>query len=145
MFLVSTRCGIIACRYLAGCYYREEWATAPEIADKYRMNVRSLMPALRRLTQFGILKSRVGGKTPGFQFAQDPRSVSMFRVITTLESEMQVPCCKDVISGLECDCGDKEGCSVFGVCNQLLDEARKRLSSISVAEHADLTCMAKAE
>lgn len=145
MFLVSTRCGIIACRHLAGCYYREEWATAPEIADKYRMNVRSLMPALRRLTQFGILKSRVGGKTPGFRFAQDPKTVSMFRVITTLESELTIPCCQEVISGLECDCSDRGECSVFGMCNQLLDEARKRLSAISVADHAEMPGKAKVE
>lgn len=66
MLTNPTRYGLIACRYLAWGWHYGVWLNAPEIAERYRINVRALSPALLRLVQAGILHSRVGGPKPGY-------------------------------------------------------------------------------
>lgn len=53
MLTNPTRYGLIACRYLAWGWHYGVWLNAPEIADRYRINVRALSPALLRLVQAG--------------------------------------------------------------------------------------------
>lgn len=50
-----TRYGLIACRYLVWGWHNNVWLNALEIAERYRINVRALSPALRRLVMAGIL------------------------------------------------------------------------------------------
>ena len=54
MLTNPTRYGLIACRYLAWGWHYGVWLNAPEIAERYRINVRALSPALLRLVQAGI-------------------------------------------------------------------------------------------
>ncbi|MCP9611376.1 RrF2 family transcriptional regulator [Coprobacter tertius] len=136
MFLVSTRCGIIACRLLAEAFGSGTYLNAQAIAAHYNMNVRSLMPALRQLTRSGILQSRVGGKQPGFIFARDPSEISLLDVVTALEGSVSVPCCREVIKDLNCDCGNSGECAVYRLFDGLLTYSKRKLASVSVAEFA---------
>ena len=138
MILTHTRCGLIACRILAHAYYEGTWMTAPVIAAHYNMNVRSLMPSLRTLAKVGILHSRVGGKEPGFIFARDPREISLLEVITALEGSKEVVCCKSVIAGLTCDCGDFSGCMIYELFQSVILDVQSHFSSISIAKHAGI-------
>ena len=136
MFLVSTRCGLIACRYLVQCFYNESYVAAPDIAEKYNMNVRALMPALRQLTRAGILRSRTGGKEPGFIFSRNPDSISLLEVLVALEGEAEMRCCKDVIPSLKCDCESNVECSIFSLFDGMLEQVKKKLGQISIKDHA---------
>ena len=57
-----TRYGLIACRYLVWGWHNNVWLNAPEIAERYRMNVRALSPALRRLVMAGAHNAEEQGR-----------------------------------------------------------------------------------
>lgn len=136
MLLACTRYGLIACRYLTEGYYDSRYISAPEIAEKYGMNVRALMPALRLLTRAGILHSRVGGAEPGFIFTRNPDSISMLELLTVLEGSVKVNCCRDIIKGLKCDCKSSTECVIQTVFSNLFAEGKSALHRISIKEHA---------
>ena len=135
MILIATRLGLIACGYLVGGYYESRYISAPEIAQRYNMNVRALMPALHRLVMAGILRSRVGGTTPGFIYAKDPKELTLF----AMEGEAAFACCKELVPGLKCDCScdEKSSCTMLSLFNGMIDNATEKLSAITVADHAE--------
>lgn len=137
MFLATTRHGIIATILLVDNYYKGAWTSAPEIAERYKMNVRALHPALTQLVRSGILRSRVGGKTPGFLFTRDPELVTMDEVITSLQGRTIFTCCKDEIEGLECDktCDNTEEiCWVYNLVESTVSTAHREMAKMTVAK-----------
>ena len=136
LLLSSTRCGLIACRYLAHAYRQGTYVPAPEIAAYYRMNVRTLMPALRQMTRSGILRSRVGGKEPGFILARDPKDISLGEVFSSLEGTAEIPCCKELLADINCDCEEHGACSMYQLFNDMLVQAKARIAGVSLEEHA---------
>lgn len=138
MIRIATRLGIIACRYLVQGYYDNRYTSAPEIAEHYNMNVRALMLALHQLTKAGILRSRVGGATPGFIFAKDPKEFSLYQIMVVLEGEPHFECCKELISNLECNAKKCDGCSIFAMFNRILDNVKNEFSAITMVEHAKI-------
>lgn len=136
MFLASTRCGLIACRHLVSGYHENAYISAPEIAGKYNMNVRALMPALRQLTRSGILRSRVGGKEPGFIFSRNPSEITLLEVLTSLEGGSEVPCCRELIADLKCDCSSSAQCNIYNLFNGMIDQVKMKLAQISIEAHA---------
>lgn len=138
MILASTRCGLIACRYLAEKYGENSYISAPEIAKRYNINVRALMPALRQLTRSGILRSRVGGTEPGFILVKHPKEISLLEILRSLEGYGDIPCCKEVMPGLRCDCRTKEECCVYKLFNDITNQMRVKLAHISLEKHAGL-------
>ena len=135
MLTNATRYGLIACRYLVWGWHNGVWLNAPEIAERYGMNVRALSPALQRLVLAGILRSRRGGTRPGFMLSRDPAAVTMHEVVRALEGEYHVDCCRTVFPGLRCTC-DTDECRVCGVFRDMLLELRRKLSALSLEEHA---------
>ena len=138
MIRIATRLGIIACRYLVQGYYENRYICAPEIAEQYNMNVRALMPSLRQLTRMGILRSRVGGSTPGFIFAKDPKKITLLQVLIALEGDAHFECCKKIIPDLKCDCRKNTGCGVNTLFNGIIDNVSSQLSTITLAEHGQV-------
>lgn len=137
MIRIGTRLGIIACRYLVKGYYDNRYICAPEIAEHYNMNVRSVMPSLRHLTHVGILRSRVGGNAPGFIFVKDPKQITLYQIMVALEGDIYFECCKDLVVGLKCDCTTRDNCSISALLNGIIDDASKQFTAISIAEHAE--------
>lgn len=134
MIRIATRLGIMACRYLVQGYYDNRYISAPEIAEHYNMNVRALMPSLRQLTRAGIFRSRVGGTTPGFIYAKDPKDLTLFQIIIALEGAAHFECCKELVPGLKCDCKDNGGCGIFSSFNAILSNASDELSTITIVK-----------
>lgn len=141
MFLASTRCGLIACRLLVKGYYENRYTTAPEIAERYNMNVRALMPALRQMTKFGILRSRVGGNRPGFIFSKPPSEITILEVLIALEGNNEMQCCKELILGLNCDCKSQKDCSIYKLFGDMVVDIKKKLEGISIEEHAKMSSL----
>lgn len=134
MFLSSTRYGLVACRYLVRSYYEGVWVSAPEIAEHYGMNVRALAPALRLLSNAGILRSRRGGIHPGFILADDPEHVTLLDVMRALEGGIAVECCRQVIEGLQCDCHPGK-CSICSLFDAELAALRRRLEAVTLRSY----------
>ena len=135
MFLAITRYGLIACQYLVKGYAEGHYVAAPEIAEKYNMNVRALMPALRQLTKAGILYSRVGGSKPGFIFAKDPKNISVLDIILALEGDTQFMCTKDLMPDITCECSSKKECILYEKFREILEQAKKTLSTMLITEY----------
>ena len=135
MFLVITRIGIFVCKYLISSYYDNVWVSAPQIADKYGINVRSVNSALARMKRAGLLLSRVGGREPGFIFAKDPKEISTFDVIKAMQGDFTISCCKNIISGLKCECGDRDSCNFFNLFEDMAIVIRQKLSEFSIFEY----------
>lgn len=136
MFLASTRYALIACRSLTRGYFENRYSAAPDIAEVLNINVRALMPALRQLTRAGILRSRVGGKEPGFIFARHPREITLFEVLTALEGDNEVVCCKEVNPELRCDCASKNGCFIYTIFSDLTHQVKIKLTKINMEEYS---------
>lgn len=134
--LLSTRLAFIASRFLAQAYYDGKWTTAPEIAGRYNINVRALTPALQGLTRAGILKSRVGGRTPGFIFVKEPTDIMLSEIMNALEKKEAMSCCKELIPGLVCDCSSMGDCRIFALFESISKEISHKFSNISVAEYS---------
>lgn len=130
-----TRYGLIACRYLVWGWHNNVWLNAPEIAEHYRINVRALSPALRRLVMAGILRSQCGGTRPGFMLSRKPSDVTMLEVVRALEGNFRMDCCRAVLPNVQCSC-TVDNCRVCGVFRGILDELRDRLSRMSLEDHA---------
>lgn len=138
MFLASTRYALIACRYLTRSYLENRYCSAPEIADAFNINVRALMPALRQLTRAGILRSRVGGKEPGFIYTRHPSEISLLEVFTILEGDNEMLCCTEVNPTLKCDCETKEKCFIFTIFGDLTQQTKMKLAAISIEKHSTI-------
>lgn len=136
MFLAVTRLGLIACQYLAKCYAEGRYVAAPDIAERYNMNVRALMPALRQLTKAGILRSRVGGLEPGFIFSRDPEELTALDIVLALEGDREFLCSMDSISGVKCSCNSKEECVLYETFNSMINYAKYKLSTISIKNYS---------
>lgn len=135
MFLAVTRYGLIACQYLAESYAEGRYVAAPDIAEKYNMNVRALMPALRQLTKASILRSRVGGSEPGFIFAKNPKEVSVLEILLALEGDIEFTCTKDLIPGIQCDCSSVKVCKFYETFCNIIQQAKDTLSTISITDN----------
>lgn len=135
MLLVATRIAIISCQHLSRCYYDNKWTTAPDISERYSINVRSVNNALHILSRAGLLRSRVGGREPGYIFTRDPKTISLFDIVRAVEGEVDVVCCKDTISELKCECGDKSNCKLFEHMDSVVKTAYRQLAEISVADY----------
>ena len=138
MFLRSTKLALIAMRYFVEKYNDGINVTAPEISTVYNMNPRALMVALRRLTQVGILKSQVGGVHPGFRLSKDPKEISMYDIIMSLEGISAMNGCRNEVEGVHCQLDDCGKCRVYNVVNLSISNMYDQLKSLSLYDHCDV-------
>lgn len=135
MFLVNTRISLIVCRSLVEGFRLNRRITAPELADKYKINLRMINTSLRQLVRAGILNSQTGGHTPGFIFSKDPSEIKLYDVIAALEGHSRMECCRKIISGVECDISNCDECLVYITINKGLDDLSDSLKSISLSDY----------
>ena len=137
MILASTRHALIACRYLVEAYYEDRYVTAAEIAVRYNMNVRTLMPVLTCLAHTDILLDRVVGGESSFILCCDPQKIRLIDVITALEGRQQFVCCREVIAGIRCDCKTENECAIYHLMNHTMLTAMVKLIKMSLADYCN--------
>lgn len=136
MFFSTTRICIIASRYLVEAYYEGVHVTAPLIAERFDINVRSVNPALRQLVQAGILDSQTGGANPGFMFSRDPKMISLYDIIVAFNEDKPMECCRNRMKGVECGVDNCSKCIVFSEVNSSLNIFYNQMKEISLYNHA---------
>ncbi len=134
MLLLSTRLFIISSTHLVDGYSKKVKTTAPQLAAKCNINARALMPALRRLTQIGILNSQVGGREPGFIFARNPALISMYEIIVALEGDFHVASCRDLIGDIKCEITDCDNCHFYKIINGGLLNIIEKLKNSAIVD-----------
>ena len=138
MFLSSTRLFLVAANYLVEGYADNIRLSAPDIASRYNMNSRALMPALRRLTQVGILKSQTGGNSPGFIFARDPETISIYEIILAIEGETKFSCCREHVEGVTCEVVSKDDCMIYKIINEGILHTINQLKKAKISDNYEL-------
>ncbi len=138
MILNSTRLCLAACRFLAEKYYDKVRVSATEIADKYNMNQRALMPNLNRLVKAHILNSQVGGRNSGFIFAKDPKTISINDIIITLQGSFEFNCCADLMCDFDCEIKDSTICPIATSIKEAISLAESKLNNVSVWEFSQI-------
>ncbi len=134
VLLFKTRLSIIACRHMVPNYYSGVPIKIPEIAEIYGFKPRSINPSFSALTKAGILSSQVGGKYEdrGFLFAKDPKEITLYDIVYTLEGDEPVECCGDILTCKPRKCRD---CSIYKELQNVIDYRRKILSKTTIYEH----------
>ena len=136
MLLLSTRLFLIVSSSLIKGYSDKVKITAPNIAKEFNMNSRALMPALRRLTQVGLLNSQVGGSNPGFILARDPAKISMYDIITALEGDFCMSSCRELVDDVKCEIQYCDDCSIYKIINRGLLLIINDLKDTTLREHS---------
>lgn len=135
MLLSSTRLCLIASVSLVQEYLDGRMITASDMAAKYNFNARSINPSLTRLVRVGLLRSQVGGKGRGFVLSKDPREISLFDIVNSLEGSNSLSRCTDMMYGVKCSIGDCSNCHLYTKLNKLYDAESDVLKSISLYDH----------
>ncbi len=113
-------------------YINKNMISAPELAEKFNINKRALMPSLHRLTQAGYLRSQIGGSNPGFIFTRDPRQISVTEIIRALEGELRMEPCRELLPDVNCACVDCESCMFHNSINKLIADSKAILSKTTL-------------
>ncbi len=135
MFHTSTRLALIASRFLVEAYYSGYKIPSTDLASEYNMNTRALMPALRKLTQAGVLRSQTGGTDPGFIFTRDPKTISLYEVITILEGETMMIKCSAVVNDICCDIEDCDNCIFYTLTKERIDNLKTKFKNVTLFDH----------
>ncbi len=123
---------IISCSEFIKGYYAGQKITATSLSEKYNLNIRTLNPALNKMTRAGILKSQVGGIDRGYIFARDPKEISVYDVIDAIQGLEYMKCCTELVHEATCERGTCEGCKLFQNTNSIVDFARERFKNTTV-------------
>ena len=138
MLRLPTRLFLIVSRSLVQGYADKVKISAPSMANRYNVNSRALMPALRRLTQVGILKSQVGGRKPGFILARKPSKISMYEIIVALEGEFKISSCRDIMDNVKCRIDNCNNCSVFQIINKGTFQVINDFKNTTLSDHTHI-------
>ena len=129
---------LLAASHLVQGYNNKVKITVPYVAERCNMNPIALMPALRRLTKVGILRSQTGGRKPGFILSRDPSEISMYEIIGSLENDMLMPSCKEMNDKLN-DKLNCENCSIYKVINTSISRIITDLKNTLLQQHYELS------
>ena len=145
MFHTSTRLALIVSRLLTEAYYDGYRIPSTDLTAEYNMNSRALMPALRKLTHAGILRSQTGGNEPGFIFARDPKTISLYEMITILEGKTMMMRCNEVVNDICCDVEDCSNCIFYTLTIEGLQNLKAKFETVTVFDHYDSIKLEKAK
>ncbi len=130
---LETRLSVIVCRFIVPFYYKKETVELSKIAKAYRFNSESIASSLSKLTEAGILENRVDGesKEQNIILAKDPKCVTLYDVVNTIEGDKSAECCSDT---LKCKSSKCENCGIYKVLQKVIDNRKKVLSATTLYE-----------
>jgi len=100
--------GLIAMRHLAE-HGDLGACSAKDLADMYSIPQEALAKILQRLTKAGLLTSQYG-TNGGYTLSRDPRTITAYEVIRTIEGPLFMTSC----SAATTDCDQSDRCTVRG-------------------------------
>ncbi len=136
MLLVPTRLAIVVCTHLVPFYSQGRRMGVPEMEERFNINPRTLNPALRALVHAGVLNSRTGGNDRGYILARDPRKISLYEIVRTIQGEPKVECCMESLGCTNCEAARPDGsyCTIYAKLKRVLEVTRRELGRITLYE-----------
>ncbi|MFR9528007.1 MAG: Rrf2 family transcriptional regulator [Rikenellaceae bacterium] len=132
MILLSTRMCIICCSEFIRGYYAGQKTTATSLAEKFKLNIRTLNPALNKLTRAKILRSQVGGVDRGYILTRDPHDISIYDIIIASQGVNYMKTCNVALKGATCALPDCNDCILFKTSKMITDQISEEYKKISI-------------
>ncbi len=123
---------IISCSEFIKGYYAGQKTTATSLAEKFKLNIRTLNPALNKLTRAGILRSQVGGVDRGYILTRDPREISIYDIIIASQGVNYMKTCDVALKGASCALPDCNDCVLFKTSKKITDRISEEYKKISI-------------
>ncbi len=134
--LNSTRIFFVAAHILTKNYELGVRISAKDLAAAIGVTNGAIMPALRFLTQAGLLRSKVGGIDPGFIYARNPREISVLEILEALEGKNEMSCYRDSLEGgIICMCDECDNCLIYMAYKDTLEVLKNKLINMSIYDH----------
>ena len=124
--------GLIAVKHLAEC--GQGACSAKDMAEAYGMPQEALAKILQRLVKTGLLQSQ-HGTNGGYALARDPRSITAFEVIKSIDGPVLITSCTTKHG----DCEQSLKCTVREPLRKVNESIQEVLSRITIAEMKDDT------
>jgi FeS assembly SUF system regulator len=122
--------GLIAVKHLAEC--GQGACSAKDIAEAYGMPPQALAKILQRLVKAGVLQSQ-HGTNGGYALARDPRTITAFEVIKSIDGPVLITSCTTNHG----DCEQSLRCTVREPLRKVNESIQAVLSRITIAEMKD--------
>ena len=122
--------GLIAVKHLAEC--GQGACSAKDMAEAYGMPQEALAKILQRLVKTGLLQSQ-HGTNGGYALARDPRSITAFEVIKSIDGPVLITSCTTKHG----DCEQSLKCTVREPLRKVNESIQEVLSRITIAEMKD--------
>src|SRR5271165_4675495 len=124
--------GLIAMRHLAE-HADLGACSAKDLADMYMIPQEALAKILQKLTKASLLVSQYG-TNGGYTLSRDPRHISAFEVIRTIEGPLFITSCSAATE----DCEQSDRCTVrepLRKVSRTIEEVLNKLSIWDMTEH----------
>ena len=123
--------GLIAMRHLAE-HADLGACSAKDLADMYSIPQEALAKILQRLTKAGLLISQYG-TNGGYVLSRDPRSITAYEVIRTIEGPLFMTSCSAATS----DCEQSDRCTVRGPLLKVSRTIEEVLNKLTIWDMTD--------
>jgi Rrf2 family protein len=123
--------GLMALKYLAE-HPENPAQSAKDIADAYGIPAQLLAKILQRLTKTGLLRSHAG-MNGGYALSRDPREISAFEVIHSIDGPFFITSCTKGAKG----CDLTPSCTIKEPLARVNDTIAGVLKSISIYDLAE--------
>ena len=117
--------GLIAVKHLAEC--GQGACSAKDMAEAYGMPQEALAKILQRLVKTGLLQSQ-HGTNGGYALARDPRSITAFEVIKSIDGPVLITSCTTKHG----DCEQSLKCTVREPLRKVNESIQEVLSRITI-------------
>ncbi len=135
MVLASTRITLHCLRGLVDAWDRNERMSSLQLTEAHDFNARALSQNLTRLTRAGVLRSSVGGSSRGYQFAKDPRRISLNDILEVLEGKNTHLDCHHVLPQVS-NTVSAQKCLLCLALEEVLEFKQNKLKEISIYDYA---------
>jgi Rrf2 family protein len=106
--------------------------SAKDLADMYSIPQEALAKILQRLTKAGLLTSQYG-TNGGYMLSRDPRTITAYEVIRTIEGPLFMTSC----SAAAADCEQSDRCTVRGPLLKVSRTIEEVLNKLTIWDMTD--------
>lgn len=132
MLSKKTQYALKAVSYLAG-KYQEGAIQIVEIAENKKIPLKFLESILLELKKAGILDSKKG-KGGGYFFDKDPATISVAKVVRTIDGPISMVPCVSLYFYQKCEDCDQQNCHINTVFAEARDATLKVLENRSIKD-----------
>ena len=138
-FLPSTKIFMVISRYLVAHYYLNRRVSSIEISSTFGLQHRQITPIMKKLVRVGLVKSKVGGLSPGYILGCDPKEIKVNDIITVLQGPLYTDGCHSILGESNnyfvkdfYSCSPERPCKLCRLVREDLLQFNRKLNQLSL-------------